>query len=82
MQDTSFKKQRQKYNPFINKQDYHLTQPCPSEEKQRNRQKLSTNLIIYKAFTNHWTKLRWTETKKKKEVNLEAWEKEISNTMS
>ena len=59
----------------------HLTQPCPSEEKQTNRKKLSTNLPLYKAYTNHWTKLRRAETKRKKEFNLEAWEKETSNTV-
>ena len=59
----------------------HLTQPCPSEEKQTNRKKLSTNLPLYKAYTNHWTKLRRAETKRKKEFNLGAWEKEISNTI-
>ena len=29
-------------NPIISRQDYHLTQPCPSEEKQINKQKLSS----------------------------------------
>ena len=32
--------------------DYHLTQPCPSEEKIKE---LSINLTLYKAYTNHWT---------------------------
>ena len=59
----------------------HLTQPCPSEEKQTNKQKLRTNLTVYKTHTNHWTKLRRAETKRKKEFNLGAWEKEISNTI-
>ena len=31
--------------------------------------------MLYKAHTNHWTKLRRAETKRKKEFNLEAWEK-------
>jgi len=47
-----------------------------------NKQKLSTNLILYEAYTNHWTNLRSSETKRKKEFNLEAWEKETSNTIS
>ena len=68
-----------KYNPIISRQDYHLTQPCPSEEKQT---KISTTLTLYKAYTNHWTNLRRGETKRKKEFNLEAWEKETSNTIS
>ena len=33
-------------NPTISRQDYHLTQPCPSQEKQRNKQKLSTLLTL------------------------------------
>ena len=31
---------------------------------------------------NHWTNLRSAETKRKKGFNLEAWEKETSNTAS
>ena len=34
------------------------------------------------AYTNHWTKLRMAETKRKIEFNLAAWEKEISNTIN
>ena len=34
------------------------------------------------AYTNHWTNLRRTETKRKKEFSLEAWEKETSNTIN
>ena len=47
-----------------------------------SKQKLSTNLIIYKAYTNHQTNLRRTETKRKKEINLEAREKETLNAIS
>ena len=39
------------------------------------------NLTLYKAYTNHWANLRRAETKRKKEFNLEAWEKETSNTI-
>ena len=76
------RKQNKNTNPVISRQDYHLTQPCPAEKKQTNKQKLSTNLTLYEAYTNHWTKLRRTETKRKKEFNLEAWGKETSNTVS
>ena len=31
--------------------DYHLTQPCPSVEKQTNKN-LSTNLTLYEAYKN------------------------------
>ena len=47
-----------------------------------NRQKFSINLTLYEAYTNHNTNLRGAETKRRKEFNLEAWEKEISNTVS
>ena len=57
-------------NPVISRQDYHLTQPWPSEEKQANKQKLSTNLTLYKAHTSHRANLRRAETKRKKEFNL------------
>ena len=50
--------------------------------QRKNKQKPSTNLTLYEAYTNHWTKLRRTETKRKKEFNLEAWGKETSNTVS
>ena len=62
----------------------------PIREKA-NKQKLSTNLTLYEACTNHWTNLRRVETKKKKEFNLlqgknstllEALEKETSNTIN
>ena len=74
-------KQNKNTNPVISRQDYHLTQPCLSEEKQTNK-KPSTNLTLYEGYTNHWTNLRRAETKRKKEFNLEAWEKETSNTIS
>ena len=63
-------KQNKNTNPIISRQDYHLTQPYPLEEKQANKQKLSTNLTSYEAFTNCWTNLRRAETKRKKEFNL------------
>jgi len=34
-------KQNKITSPIISRQDYHLTQPCPSEKKQ-NKTKLST----------------------------------------
>ena len=38
MQDASSKQQKNKNtNPIISRQDYHFTQPCPSEEKQTNK---------------------------------------------
>ena len=64
-------KQNKNTDPIISRQDYHLTQPCPSEKKQTNK-KLSKNLTLYEAYTNHWTNLRRAEMKMKKEFNLEG----------
>ena len=74
-------KQNKNTYPVINRQDCPLTQPCPSEEKQTNNQKLSTNLTLYETYTNHWTN-QWAETKRKKEFSLETWEEETSNAIS
>ena len=83
MQDASFNNiQNKNTNPVIIRQDYHLTQPCASEESQTNKQKLSTNPTLYEAYTNHWTNLRRAETKRKKAFNLEDWEMETSNIVS
>ena len=76
-------KQNKNANPIISRQYYHLTQPCPTEEKWTNKQKLSTNRTLYKVYTNHWTNLRKAETKRKKEFNLETCKKrDNSNTIS
>ena len=50
--------------------------------KRKNKQKLSTNLTLYEAYTSHLTGLRRAETKRKKEFSLEAWEKKTSETVS
>ena len=52
------------------------------KNKQTNKQKLITYLILYEAHTSHWNNLRRAETKRKKEFNLEDWKKETSNTIS
>ena len=53
MQDASSKQQQnQNTNPIISRQDYHLTQSCPSEEKQTNKQtKNSAQISPYKKCT-------------------------------
>ena len=85
------KKQNKNTNQIISRQEDHLTQPCPSEEKQTSKQKLSTNLTLYQAHTSHRANLRRAETTRKKEFNLlqgknstfiEAWEKETSSTIT
>ena len=73
-------KQNKNTNPMSSRQDHHLTQPCPSEEKQTNKPQHKSHPIH--AHTKHWTNLRRAETKRKKEFNLEAWERETSNTVS
>ena len=84
-------KQNKNTNQIISRQEYHLTQPCPSEEKQTNKQKLGRNVNLYKAYANHWTNLRREETKRKGKFNvlqgknstfLEAWEKQTSSSIS
>jgi len=39
-------------------------------KKQRNKTKLSTNLTLYEAYTNHWTNFGRTETKGRKNSTL------------
>ena len=95
MQDTSSKQQtKQKYKPNHQQTRLppHSALPIRGKtNKQANKQKLSTNLTLDKAYTNHWTNLKRAETKRKKEFKLlqgknstffEAWEKKTSNTVS
>ena len=42
-------KQNKNTNPIISRQDYHLTQPWPSEEKQTNKN--SAQISPYKKLT-------------------------------
>jgi len=39
------------------------------------KKKLSTNLTLYVAYTNHWTKLRRAETKRRKNLTLKPGER-------
>jgi len=55
-------KQNKNIKPIISREDYHLTQPCPSE----GGKKFSANLTLCKAYTNHWTDLKRAKTKRKK----------------
>jgi len=70
VQDASFNQQtKQKYKP--NPQQTGL--PPHSAlliGGKTNKQKLSTNLTLYKAHTNHWANLRRAETKREKEFNI------------
>ena len=63
-------KQNKYTNPIVRRQDYHLTQPCPSEEKLTNKQKLSTNLTLYEAYTNTGPNLGRQKAKERKNSTL------------
>jgi len=52
-------KQNKNTSPVISRQEYHLTQPCPSEEKQTNKQKLSTNWKIKLKQGAKWGIKQW-----------------------
>ena len=61
---------------------HRITSILSLAHQRKNKKKLSKNLTLYEASTNHWTNLRKAETKRKKEFNLEDWEKESSKTIS
>ena len=42
----------------------------PVRGKTSKQTKLSTNLTLYEAYNDHWTNLRRTETKRKKNLTL------------
>jgi len=66
VQDTSSKQQiKQKYKPNIQQTGLPPHSALPTRGK-RNKQKLSTNLTLYKAYTNHWTTLGWQKPKGRK----------------
>jgi len=71
-------------NPVISRQNYHITQLCPSEGKKKLNLPPPTEKKshLHEAYTNHWTNLMRAETKGKKELNLDAWENETSNMRS
>ena len=52
------------------------------KKRKKEKKRPSTKLTRSGLYTNHWTNLRRAETERKKEFNLEAWEKETSNTIS
>ena len=83
MQDTSSKQQtKQKYKPSHQQTGLQPHSALLIRGGKGKKKKLSTNLTLYEAYTNHWTNLRKTEIKGKKEFNPEAWEKETSNRIN
>ena len=73
---------RQRNTTQIKEQTRNTSLSFAHEKGEKKKKQLIINLIIYTAYTNHWTNLRRAETKRKKEFNPEAWEKETSNTVS
>ena len=73
-------KQNKNTNPIISRQECHLTQPCPSEEKQRNKTQHKSHPIrsLHKPLDQPYE----GRNQKEEGFNLEAWEKETSSTIS
>ena len=70
MQDTSSKQQtKQKHKPNHSRQDYHLTQPFPSEENQTNKN--SAQISPYKKLTQ--TTGPTLEGRNQKEERIQPW---------
>ena len=64
-------KQNKNTNQIISRQDYYLTQPCPSEEKQTKKQtKTQHKSHPIRSLHKPLDHLRRAETKRKKEFNL------------
>ena len=61
---------KKKKNPIISRQDYHLTQPSPSEEKQTDKQKFNT-FSPYKKLTQ--TTGTMLEGRNQKEKSIQPW---------
>ena len=83
-------KRNKNTNPTISRQDYHLTQACPSEEKQTNKETNSAQISIYRKLTQSTGPTLEGKKPKGKKIQpssrknstfLEAWEKEMSSTL-
>ena len=59
-------KQNKNTNPSISRQDYHLTQPCPSEEKQTNKK------TQHKSHP-FWSLHKPLEGRNEKEERIQPW---------
>ena len=93
VQEVSSKQQtKQKYRYNHQQTGLPPQSALPIRGKATKKQtKTSPNLTLYEAYTNHWTKLKRAEIKRKKEVNflqgknstfLEVWVKMTSKTVS
>ena len=82
MKEASSKQQtKQKYKPNHQQTGLPPHSDLPIRGKTNKQTKTQHKSHPIQAYTNHWTNLNRAETKKKKEFNLEAWEKETSNTI-
>ena len=82
MQDTSSKQQtKQKYKPSHQQTGSPPHSASPSEEKQTNKNSAQISPLI-KLTQTTGPILGGQIMKRKKELNLEAWKKETSNTVS
>ena len=73
---------KQKYKPNHQQTGLppHSTLPIRGKTTKQTKPQHKSHPI--QSLHKHWTNLRRAETRKKKEFNLEAWEKETSNTIS
>ena len=70
-------KQIKNINTIISRQDYHLTQPCPSEEKQTNKQTNSAQISPYTKLTQtNGPKLEGQKPKGRKNSTLKPGKRE------
>ena len=82
MQDASSKQQTKQNYKLSHQQTGVPPHSALPIRGKTNKQELSPNLTPYEVYTNYRTNLRRAETKRKKGFNLEAWEKETSDTIS
>ena len=68
----SSNKQNKNTSLIISRQDYQLTQSCPSEKSKKKKKHLSINLTLYEAYANHCTNLRGAETNGRKNAVLKT----------
>ena len=66
-------KQNKNTNPIISRQDYHLTQPCPSEEKQINRQQQKTQYKFHPIWSFHKPLDQPYECRNQKKERIQPW---------
>ena len=82
MQNASSKQQtKQKHKPSHQQAGLppHSALPIRGKTNKQGKTQHQSDFVLTQTY---WTNLRRAETKRKKEFNLEAWEKETSNTIN